>query len=779
MENLYKSRKALSAAAFAAITFFLLTPARVYGGKSAKPARTGYAAHIHGTTSSLRHNITVKPDRAHRLVSDRLYVAEGASGAGTSWQDAIGSLSQAIDLAAANPGILEIWVKAGTYKPSGMPYGASLADSRNQAFYLINNVIIYGGFAGNETQLSERNWGINQTILSGDLGVAGDVSDNAYHVIMAISNTSTAQLDGFVIRDGNAVGPAASISGKSVSGVTGGGVTIRDGSPKIINCVMTANNASFGGGLYTHGPTVLSRVSNCLFTTNTATAGGGAIAYGTSSAPRIENCTLAGNAALNATGGGIYNNFGGEPVIFNTLVWGNTANSRPGISGLPTIYNSLVQGGISGTANLSSDPQFADAADPDGPDNKWMTDDDGYQLTICSPAINKGLTAAATASTDILGQPRRFDVVPDIGAYERQQYMDGTSLAEDGEQVTKTMTKLNTYGFVTSDCRILAQLTPSGEKPLLGDVQVRTYVKPSVLEMGTVQFVQRHYVIVPEADQTTSSATVKLYFTQAEFDAFNSVTTGRKLPASAEDIDGKGNLLIVEFHGTSPNALPGTYSGPTEPIDPADENIVWNPALNRWEVTFDVNGFSGFFITNMDALPLKLVSFSAKAVENRTRLDWLTSEEANTSHFEIQRSGDARQWTTLPDQPKAAGNGSARYQSLDRQPLPGLNYYRLKMVDLDGTFAYSHIVTADFKAQPVIQWTVYPNPAQGRLYLEIVNVASTGGTAEIFNASGSLVASQLFTGTHAEINSHKLRTGTYVLKVHYAGQVMTKQFVIE
>ncbi|HEY3171517.1 MAG TPA: hypothetical protein VGK86_02980 [Thermoanaerobaculia bacterium] len=116
-----------------------------------------------------------------------------ASGAndGTSWANAYTSLQSA--LAAAVSGD-EIWVAAGTYKPT------ATAD-RTISLALKNGVGVYGGFAGTETMRSQRNPAVNITILSGDIGTVGVTTDNSYHVVTSDSTvTSTGILDGFTVR---------------------------------------------------------------------------------------------------------------------------------------------------------------------------------------------------------------------------------------------------------------------------------------------------------------------------------------------------------------------------------------------------------------------------------------------------------------------------------------------------------------------------------------------------------------------------------------------------
>lgn len=120
-----------------------------------------------------------------------LYVKDtGASTSCTSWDDAC-TLQTALGLAVAGN---EIWVAAGTYTPS-------TSDS-NAHFDLVNGVAVYGGFAGTEMDFSQRDWEVNITTLSGEIGAPGDLTDNSRHIVTGSYLDSMSILDGFAISDG-------------------------------------------------------------------------------------------------------------------------------------------------------------------------------------------------------------------------------------------------------------------------------------------------------------------------------------------------------------------------------------------------------------------------------------------------------------------------------------------------------------------------------------------------------------------------------------------------
>ena len=133
-----------------------------------------------------------------QLNADILYVKPGTSS--TAWQNQTNVYSDLQSALAAAVAGDEVWVAAGIYKPTD-------DGDRTISFELKDGVHYYGGFVGNETELSQRDWNTNKTILSGDIGVEGDSTDNSRTIVYLneaadVSADYRTFFDGFIVEDG-------------------------------------------------------------------------------------------------------------------------------------------------------------------------------------------------------------------------------------------------------------------------------------------------------------------------------------------------------------------------------------------------------------------------------------------------------------------------------------------------------------------------------------------------------------------------------------------------
>jgi hypothetical protein len=242
------------------------------------------------------------------FAQNRFYVNNSALGAnnGQSWSDAFTDLQNALQ--NAQPGD-EVWVAEGSYRPTQ-------TSDRSISFEPRSGVKLYGGFAGNETDLVQRDWSAHPVFLSGDIGISGDSTDNSYNVVYLFQPDSSTLLDGFTICHGVADDLPASGNARDRL-VCGGGLYVESGSwdafPNVRNCRFWQNTAYiYGGGVMLNGQSdgnMMPRFVNCRFDENRSLGNGGGLArFGGSWVERgadFEGCAFSQNMA-GQRGGGLY-----------------------------------------------------------------------------------------------------------------------------------------------------------------------------------------------------------------------------------------------------------------------------------------------------------------------------------------------------------------------------------------------------------------------------------------------------------------------------------------
>ncbi|GGM74591.1 hypothetical protein GCM10010967_02560 [Dyadobacter beijingensis] len=127
---------------------------------------------------------------------------------------------------------------------------------------------------------------------------------------------------------------------------------------------------------------------------------------------------------------------------------------------------------------------------------------------------------------------------------------------------------------------------------------------------------------------------------------------------------------------------------------------------------FEFHNF--YFEENSIVLPVTLVKFTATKEKAAVNLAWATTAETNSSHFDIERSANGKSWNRIGTVAShGESNQQIRYTFTDANPAIGENLYRLKMVDLDATFAYSSIQSIQMDSDALV--SIFPNPASDKI----------------------------------------------------------------
>ena len=264
----------------------------------------------------------------------------------------------------------EIWVASGLYYPTQFPptaTGGFWLNQRYETFLITDGIKLYGSFLGTESSIDQRNIIANPSILSGDIGVIGDSSDNCFHVIVAAADTSGSgigvTIDGFTIVNGNAddfTGNYYIVNGNHVDCVAGGGIMLIGGN-NIINNNILHNNQAYtnGGGIsVTNGNAVITNNiiydNSYSYTAGTMRGAGISLYYGSN---YLYKNTIYNNSSSMA-GGGINswycNNRIYENVITNNFAQGQGAAIYTNQS-TDTIYRNIIHDNSANFASIVSD----------------------------------------------------------------------------------------------------------------------------------------------------------------------------------------------------------------------------------------------------------------------------------------------------------------------------------------------------------------------------------------------------------------------------------------
>jgi beta-glucanase (GH16 family) len=188
--------------------------------------------------------------------------------------------------------------------------------------------------------------------------------------------------------------------------------------------------------------------------------------------------------------------------------------------------------------------------------------------------------------------------------------------------------------------------------------------------------------------------------------------------------------------------------------------------------------FDDFVFARTTLLPVELVSFAGQTVDSKNKLYWKTASEINTQSFEIQRLSFDKFQTIGQIQPN---NRASNYEFWDETPLTTVNYYRLKINDLDGKIAYSPVISLENQSN---HWTIYPNPAKNGSFNIHSNLQSMQSVnILVFNSLGEKVFDNKIAPQVGDIEIPiqlpQAAKGLYMVEINVNGKIETQKVLIE
>lgn len=343
--------------------------------------------------------------------------------------------------------------------------------------------------------------------------------------------------------------------------------------------------------------------------------------------------------------------------------------------------------------------------------------------------------------------------------------------------------------FISTDNKLVASIQPNNQSMGNTDVQAYIHPGPGVRSYNGQYYHNRNITIKPATVALGDSAIVRFYFLDSETEA------------------------LIAATGCSNCTKPSMFcelgvSKYSDPVDANEDGVVENSVGKYWsfinatnavKVPFDrgyyaefkVRNFSEFWLNNggfdnNHPLPVELLSFTATKTADRRNVvaNWRTATEINTSHFDIEvaRGNDEYRQNRFVKIGEVASHGNStteqQYSFTDiENNKSGVRYYRLKIVDLDGSFTYSAIRPVVFSDD--VTWQVYPNPSAGLFNFVYQLNEGERMNVRVYDAAGKVVFQQGITANGflqkmtIDMSASVFASGLYLIEAEGAGKKET------
>lgn len=300
--------------------------------------------------------------------------------------------------------------------------------------------------------------------------------------------------------------------------------------------------------------------------------------------------------------------------------------------------------------------------------------------------------------------------------------------------------------ILNSNGDVLAEIKANGNN--LGVVSASVYINNGPVRENQYKqlYMDRNLTITTQNPIASGTVDIRLYVKTNEFLALKNAVNSLGQPSGINTIN---DVSIFKNNEACINSIMADASKIATTATPYEYGYV---------LSASISSFSSFYFASktLSVLPVSLTRFDAIKKNNSVQLNWETANEINFAHYEIEKSTTGN--TFSPIATVAANNNGVRnnYTINDMQPYLGMNYYRLKLVDKDGSFSYSHIVAVNFAK--AIQLTVQPNPAH-----DVVSIKGLDGYQQfsIVDMAGRVLLQKPVTHNTEQVDISMLGKGVY------------------
>jgi len=693
-------------------------------------------------------------------------------------------------------------------------------NSSGAATLTLNRLTMTNGSPG--TTVSDNGGGISVTTATLNMSycrVSGCSSGAEGGGVYLGGTSPTATIDNCMFT-GNTSSRGAGIDAIPSSGA---------GTLTVMNSTISGNSATANGGSAGGGCNVTltaATIKNCTISGNVSLFNGGGLQIGSGSSLLLVNSTVTNNNsnAAATSGGGIRSNSGNTITIINSLVVGNYIVSTATKDDVNWSLNTnktasySVIGASAGAAGFATSTQST-VGTPGSPavvNLATLANNGGFgqthRLLSSTPelAIDKGSLPIPALTTDGRGAARIVDDGAitntsggngsDIGAYEIGNivWTGGSSAVfdnstngnwADGAAPATGATVYVLEGPVTNEPSVgsavtINNLTIGGGRSLTVGSGNSLTVSSTLTNNGTLKGngtlvnanVTNGGIVAPgnSAGKLSLTGNFNNGTAAANMELGGATTAGTDYDqfavSGAATLSGTLNVSLIS--GFTPSvgnqftimtfaSKTGTFATANLPnVSPAFMNVVYN-ATN---ITLSVSMF---------ALPLTLESFTGKPINNNSiELNWTTIAELNVDKFEIEWGADGNSWQKIGEQKASNLSTGSKYSFIDGHPAE-INYYRLKMMDLDGKWTYSQSLRLTVSGVRTI--AVFPNPASG--FITVTLAGTKPANIEIIAGGGELMLRRQVTVSSALINISSLSAGIYTVRITQGEKKVIKKIV--
>lgn len=551
-----------------------------------------------------------------------------------------------------------------------------------------------------------------------------------------------------------------------------GNVDVTGGTIDLTQC--TANNSAKGiGNLFLKGN--LNVVSPGLITT-TSSASRGNLNFNGTTANQITNTNT------NITNGVDINILSGAVLQMDhrILTSQGTFNLQSGAGLWIGSANGITSSGASGNIQSTGTRTYSTGADYTYNGNVTQVSGNGLPSQVRNLTLNNSLNCTLTNSTSVSGT---LTFTTGLWIASDDTLTLGTSVANLG---TLNRTNGHVVGFFR---RWIANtiasniLFPVGTLTYYNGANFSFTTAPTTGGSVTSNFIASGYLgtlglpLVDAGDNCTNVGY-----------AYWSLGSGDGFTGGAWSVNLYANGFPAVFDYTSLHVLRRNSSSAnwtTNGSHSAGTGSNSSPVGNRTGMS--ILGQYGIVSGAANTLPIELVFFKAKAVNNSVDLTWKTATEVNNDYFTLERSKDGQEFEAIGTV-HGAGNTTVtkNYKYTDYSPLKGVSFYRLRQTDFDGKTTTSEIqkvnIRADGMDHPVSIESVSPNPFTNEFTAEYITNRDGDVSIEIYDMQGKILykgyeLSTTGRNTFSFGDGGRFPNGQYVLRISHSGGVDTKKII--